>query len=355
MTQPFEIANNLTNNFQGHLIRKGMKNTKILLTKKGLEYIKKIMGWDYKQNIGLLYDKLIDSIKNKISRINDLDLMKKDFRINEVIKKFERIHLIDKKYIRFGNKRINLFKNYDIISSLIDLLLLITKKIHLKEIIFLKDLMNDIQTLIPQTREYLKSILNYNLILYNIFPEPLRIEKRDEIIYFELQSFILNILEPELKNFIFTKLIENEQIEKIWFNRIPKNVRKSIKFNYISNQSKINRLSKNLIELNYEKIVNNHMIMELLSYSYFGAISKIIGKQTNWDDIFQKYFSNFKNSNEFTERFKDVNLLRIMIAHKKSKNSDIIKLLKSYGLNLSDILGKIYDYYYPIKTSKNLP
>ena len=354
MTQPFEIVNNLSDDFQDHLIRKGMKNSKILLTEKGMEYIKKIMRWEYRRNIGLLYDKLIDLIKNKISRIKDLDLMKKDSRINEVIKKFDAIHLIDKKYVSFGNKRINLFKNYEIISSLIDLLLLIIKKIYLKEIIFLKDLMDEIQTSIPQTRIYLKSILDFDLILYNIFPEPLRIEKRDEIIYFELQSFILNIFEPELKNFILTKLIESEQIEKIWFNRIPKNVRKSIKFNYISNRSKINRISKNLIELNYEKIVNNHMIMELLSYSYFGAISKIIGKQTNWDDIFQRYFSNFKNSNEFTERFKNVNLLRIMIAHKKSKNSDIIKLLKSYRLNLSDILGKIYDYYYPIKTSKNL-
>ena len=70
-----------------------------------------------------------------------------------------------------------------------------------------------------------------------------------------------------------------------------------IKQNYRHNNVRKLGRPENLVENEFEDLVNNYRLSELMSNSNFGAIQKIICHNNNWNIIFRNiYINNFADS-----------------------------------------------------------
>ena len=324
LTTPIEVGNLIPTSIFNQFSRSGVEITKISLTDKGFKFLEQNLKWDIKSQITTLQNKIQNIISEKLKhiRINNL-LNSRDLRVKRIIEILQSSNLIDDRKIQLGSKKFDLITKYDELVIFIELLTQILLNIGNKKLTSLKEFSSQKLKLPKNSRMILKKILGSNLILFNIFSEPLRNETNSDVIFNELQNFVINVFEPEFKQFIIIQLKNHVNIEKIWSERIPTNIQNSIKTIIIRNLKKHFSKSKEEAQIEFKLLINNHKISTLIENSYFSAIPGVICNSSNWNQIFKKFFPFFKNSGEFVENFKDLSLIRNKLAHKPKINDYI--------------------------------
>ncbi len=320
---------------------------KIGLTSQGRGYLENFLKWDISSQLIEFKRKISVLITEKLNFIKSIIIQSySDLRIKKIIEIFENIDFYERK-LNIGDLKLDILSSFDKIKDIINLLALIVEKINNRQTISLKSILTDFPEIKKNARTILSQILNTNLILFNIFPEPFGRISISNLIFNELQKYNLNFFESEFKNYIITQLKKHVKLEKIWDEQIPQAVKGSIKGIYFSNGRKYFSKSDLTIENEFNSLISNHRLEELLSYSYFSSISKIITYHINWEQIFKLEFKHFNDSNEFEENFNELNLIRNKLAHKSKKKFDFFKYLQKHNLILSDILRKYYYYSLP--------
>ena len=351
LTTPSELDNSISFIYPNIFTDKGYQIYRIGLTNQGREFFENFLKWDIISQIFEFKKKIDSLITKKLIYLHKIIIQPyTDLRIKKIIEIFENIDFYERKLI-IEKLKLDFVFGFDRCKEIINLLTLVVEKINNKEIISLKSVLTDFSNINKNARPILNQVLNTNLILFNIFPEPFGKIALANLIYKELQEYTLNFFEPEFKNYIITQLKSHVLLEKIWNERIPPDVKSSIKRIYFSNGRKYFSKSDLTLENEFNSLIGNHRLEELISYSYFSSIPKIITYHINWEQIFKLEFKHFNDSNEFEENYDELNLIRNKLAHKSKKKFDFFKYLQKHNLILSDILRKYYHYSLPFLKS----
>jgi len=348
LTSPSELKRTINEDLKRTFIRNGYEIQKIQLTEKGRSFLKYKMKWDINYHKDEIKKEIEEILSKRLKFFNKHISIIQDFRIDKILRILNANDLIEGRRIKFGNLSLDLINNKDKVLLILNILISIIDKIYNKKLVSLKELILKKLSIQKRIRSLLRSILNCNLILFNIFREPLKGKSKANVIFLELQNYILNIFEPDFKNFIVNLLKSYAEIDKIWEERIPSRVRKNAFNNFKNNAINLHGLSDFLTNENFNSLIKENKISELISYTYFGAIPKIICYEKNWNELFNKFYPKIKNSNDFRSKFNSLNFIRILVAHKTGLKVDIIFQLKKANLRLSDILNKFYYYQYPL-------
>ncbi|MEE9379696.1 MAG: hypothetical protein V3V33_16850 [Candidatus Lokiarchaeia archaeon] len=350
LTSPSELKSTINEDLKRTFIRNGYEIQKIQLTEKGRSLLKYKMKWDINHHKDEIKREIEDILSKRLKFFDKHISIIQDFRIEKILCILNARDLIEGRRIKFGNLSLDLINNKDEVLLILNILISIIDKIYNKKLVSLKELFLKKLNIHRWIRSLLRSIFNCDLILFNIFREPFKGESKTNVIFLELQNYILNIFEPDFKNFIVNLLKSYIEIDNIWEERIPSRVKKNVFNNFKNNAINLYGLSAFLAKENFNALIKENKISELISYTYFGAISKIICYEKNWTDLFNKFYPKIKNSNDFHRKFKSLNFIRIFVAHKTELKVDIILQLNQANLELSDILNKFYYYQYPLNS-----
>jgi len=351
LTTPDELGKKIPAKIKEKIVRNDLDIVKISLTEKGRNFLEIELNWDI-NSLVLKRKKDFQKIKQKWLKILGKCISnKKDSRIQKILTIINSQNIINGRTAQLGSYHFNIIKKFDEFIFFFELLIYISLKINLEQIIFLKKYTKNKSPLPNHIRYTLKQIIKSPLILFNIFREPFGIETEKDVIFEELQQFILNKFESELTSFIINKIEEITPSNELWSIRIPNKVKKKIEDNYLHRHHKIYGKSETLVAQELQDLINNFKLTELLDFTLFGSISKLITKETNWNDIFKLIYPQFRTLNKFQEEFEKLNLVRILVAHKKRKRTlNIKKFLRFLKWRLSEILEKFYILYNPCVT-----
>ncbi len=349
LTSSIELSSKYHEKFINNLEKKGMINKTISLTPNCKNFfINRFIHLKNKE-IKEKRSQIISKIKSKIKYLEGLVHKNPDERIKWIKQIFENIQF--KSNVTIGIQRCDLdfLNKFDILEYNLDFLIYVCNEISKKELISIKNFnkiykkkiskekFEKLKKSIRDFRNIPRIILKFDLTCYNIVKEPMKNISRSMRLFRELQNFLINFLEPLINSFVINNLKSEVDLDKIWSERIPRNVRNSIKGAFYSTKKKL-KVERIIYEAEFQDLIDNCKIDELLNYSLFNSLGSIIIYPVNWDSIFKDYFTFCSTSSELQDKFLKLFFLRNKVAHKKDIKIDILKILKIENIELSEIL-----------------